>query len=232
MDKYDNRISIKQWAEDDQPREKLLLKGKSTLSEAELIAILFRSGSRKHSAVGLAQLLLQSVSNDLNQLARLNAEELSKIPGIGLAKATSILAALELGRRRKELSSGKTQMVKSSRDAHQLMKDVFFDLQHEEFWILILSRSNEVMARKKISQGGVSGTVADNKLIFKYTLEALGSSLIVFHNHPSGNLSPSKADEELTRKIKLAANSLDISLLDHLIINNDQFFSFADEGLL
>lgn len=210
----------------------MLLKGKTSLSDAELIAILLRSGNRGQSAVGLAQVILSQASNDLNKLAKFNSADLTKISGVGLAKATSILAALELGRRRKEIKSSKKHALKSSRDVHEYMKDVFYDLQYEEFWIIILSRSNDIICRKKISQGGVSGTVADNKIIFKYVLEELGSSIIVLHNHPSGNLTPSKADEELTKKIKLASKNLDISLLDHLILHNEHFFSFADEGLL
>lgn len=230
--KYQTRISISQWADDDKPREKLLLKGKSVLSDAELLAILIRSGSRENSAVELAKQLLQVHSNDLNSLARSNVTELMKISGIGLAKAAAIVSALELGRRRKVIAKNRKNIIRSSQDVHECVKDIFFDLPFEEFWILILNRSNEVLARKRISQGGVSGTVADNKLIFKYTLDELGSSLIVLHNHPSGNLTPSKADEELTRKIKKASENLDIQLLDHLIVFNNEFFSFADEGLL
>jgi len=232
MDNYKSKISIRNWAEDDKPREKLILKGKSVLSDAELIAILIRSGNREISAVELAKSLLNNYSNDLNLVAKSGAIELMKISGIGLAKATSIIAAMELGRRRKETKVSKNPIIKSSGEVHELVKDIFFDLPFEEFWILILNRSNEVLSRKRISQGGVSGTVADNKLIFKYTLEELGSSLIVLHNHPSGNLKPSKADEELTKKIKKAAENLDIQLLDHLIVHNDGYFSFADEGLL
>lgn len=232
MKNYTPKTTIRQWAEDDQPREKMLLKGKAALSEAELIAILLRTGNKEHSAVSLARLILNSVSNDLNQLAKMSAADLTKISGMGLAKSSSILAAMELGRRRKDFQSGKNPCIKSAKDAHDCIKDVFYDLEHEEFWLLILTRSNELICRKKISQGGVSGTVADNKLIFKYALEELGSSIIVLHNHPSGNLTPSKADEELTKKIKQAASNLDISLLDHLIVHNELFFSFADEGLL
>jgi len=229
---YKTTSPINKWSEDDQPREKLLLKGKGILSDAELIAILLRSGNRGQSAVGLAKVILSQASNDLNRLAKFNAGDLIKIQGVGTAKATSIISALELGRRRKEIKINKRRALKSSRDVHEYMKDVFYDLQHEEFWIIVLSRSNDIICRKKISQGGVSGTVADNKIIFKYVLEELGSSIIVLHNHPSGNLSPSKADEELTKKIKMASKNLDISLLDHLIIHNEEFFSFADEGLL
>ena len=169
---------------------------------------------------------------DLNLLAKLSTIDLIKIPGIGLAKASSIVAAMELGRRRQ--SSGQTvqKKINSSSSAFDLLKTNYYDLDVEEFWILVLSRSNQVLCKKQISKGGVSGTVADNKLIFKYVLEHLGSSLIISHNHPSGNLKPSKADEQLTKKIKMACQNLDIQLLDHLIVYNESYFSFADEGLL
>ena len=229
---YTENTSIKFWAEDDQPREKLQLKGKSVLSDAELLAILLRSGNRKLSALALAQNILKDNNHNLNQLAKMTVSDLMKIQGVGLAKATAIIAAMELGRRRKNQEVPVKKSIRSSKDAFEHMKDVFYDLQHEEFWLLVLSRSNDILCRKKISQGGVSGTVADNKIIFKHALDELGSSIIVLHNHPSGNLTPSKADEELTKKIKEGAKHLDIALLDHLILHNNQYFSFADEGLL
>lgn len=232
MNSYDKKQSIKFWAEDDQPREKLQLKGKSVLSDAELIAILLRSGNHQLSALSLAQQILTKTSNNLNDLAKFSFKDLMNIPGIGAAKASSIIAAFELGRRRKELAPLKRRSIRSSRDAFDYVKDVFYDLPHEEFWMVVLSRSNDILCRKKISQGGVSGTVADNKLIFKHAIQELGSSIIVMHNHPSGNLKPSKADESLTKKIKEGASNLDIALLDHLIIHNEAYFSFADEGLL
>lgn len=225
-------VPISNWSEDDQPREKLLSKGRSILSDAELIAILLRSGTNRKSAVGLAQEVLNTADKDLNRLARMGVRELTTLPGMGLAKAASIVAAMELGRRRKSSETAKKVRIRSSKDVYELIKDVFYDLHHEEFWIVLLSRSNDVISKKKISQGGVSGTVADNKLIFKSALEELASSLVVCHNHPSGNLTPSKADEELTKKIKRAASDLDIALLDHLILHNEHYFSFADEGLL
>ena len=232
MKNYADLLSIRYWADDDKPREKMQIKGKAALSDAELLAILFRSGNQDISAVELAQRTLAKHDNNLNSLAKSSLTELMSIPGIGMAKATSVIAALELGRRRKDTNHVKQPSIKSSRDAHEYIKDAFFDLPYEEFWVIILSRSNEILSRKRISQGGVSGTVADNKLIFKYALEELGSSIIVIHNHPSGNLNPSKADEELTKKIKKAAENLDIQLLDHLIVFDNQYFSFADEGLL
>lgn len=232
MKTYSNKISIRNWAEDDKPREKLISKGKSVLSDAELLALLLRSGSQRHSAVELAQSLLQGVSNDLNKLAKLGPGDLMKISGIGQAKATSIIAALELGRRRKVSGTLKNPVLRSSKQVHDCAKDIFYDLEFEEFWILILNRNNELISRKRISQGGVSGTLADSKLIFKYTLEELGTSIIIMHNHPSGNLTPSKADEDLTKKIKRAAENLDIQLVDHIIFYNDKYFSFVDEGVL
>jgi DNA repair protein RadC len=180
----------------------------------------------------LSQYILKTVSNDLNKLARLSPNDLMRIQGIGHAKATSVIAALELGRRRKDNGTNRHPILQSSAAVHEYVKDLFYDLEFEEFWVLILNRGNEVVNKKRISQGGVSGTVADSKLIFKYTLEELGSSIIVMHNHPSGNLTPSKADEVLTRKIREAAENLDIQLLDHLIIHNHRYFSFADEGML
>ena len=230
--KYDDKSSIKSWAEDDQPREKLISKGKSSLSDAELMAIIIRSGSRQNSAVDLAKRLLSLFDNDLNKMAKSGVETYLNVSGIGMAKASGIVAALELAKRKTQLKQLKKMYIKSSSDVHAVVKHHFYDLQYEEFWILVLCRSNEVLLQKRISQGGVSGTVADNKLIFKYCLEVLGSSIIALHNHPSGNLKPSKADEVLTKKIKLAGQNLDIQLLDHLIIYNENFFSFADEGLL
>ncbi|HAW51715.1 MAG TPA: hypothetical protein DCX54_05210 [Flavobacteriales bacterium] len=229
---YNNKLSIKLWAEDDKPREKLRNKESSALSDAELLAILLGSGNKRLSAIEIAKNILMMAKKDLNALAKLNTVELMKIPGIGLAKASTVVAAMELGRRRQSTVQAIHKKVSSSFSAFELLKTNYFDLQVEEFWILILSRSNQVLGKKRISTGGVSGTVADNKLIFKCVLEHLGSSLIISHNHPSGNLKPSKADEQLTKKIKMACQNLDIQLLDHLIVYNESYFSFADEGLL
>lgn len=228
----DNRLTIKRWAEEDRPREKLLLKGKSSLSEAELIAILIGSGNTEQTAVELSQHILSQCEHNLANLARLSVKDLQKFKGIGEAKAISIVAALELGRRRKESEPSKKVKITSSDDAFQLLHGDMMDLNHEEFWLLLLKRNNEVIKKEMLSRGGVSGTVVDAKIIFKRALEETASGLILAHNHPSGNLKPSQEDINLTKRLKEAGKSLDISVLDHLIITDHTFFSFADEGLL
>ena len=228
----DNRLTIKKWAEEDRPREKLLLKGKAALSEAELIAILIGSGNTEQTAVELSQHILSQCGNNLSNLARLSVKDLQKFKGIGEAKAISIVAALELGRRRKESEPLKKVKITSSHDAFQLLHGDMMDLNHEEFWLLLLKRNNEVIKKEMLSRGGVSGTVVDAKIIFKRALEETASGLILAHNHPSGNLKPSQEDINLTKRLKEAGKSLDISVLDHLIITDHSFFSFADEGLL
>jgi len=225
-------LNIKNWAEEDRPREKLLLKGKASLSEAELIGILIGSGTASLSAVDLAKQILNSVDNNLNSLAKLSVKDLTKFKGIGEAKAISIVAALELGRRRKSQEAIKNPKIGSSKDVFEYLKGDLLDLQHEEFWILMLSRSNEILKKKLISSGGVSGTVADPKIIFKSALEELSSAIILVHNHPSGNLKPSNQDISLTKKMKEAGLVLEIPVLDHLIFTNESYFSFADEGIL
>lgn len=230
MEEY--RLTIKSWAEADRPREKLLLKGKSSLSDAELIAILIGSGNSEQTAVELAQHILRNCQNNLSNLARLSVKELQKHKGIGEAKAISIVAGLELGRRRKSEEPTKKMSIKSSQDAFNLLHGDLMDLPHEEFWLLLLKRNNEVIRKLMISKGGVSGTVVDAKIIFKYALEETASGIILSHNHPSGNLKPSQEDIRLTNRIKEAGKALDITVLDHLIITNESFFSFADEGLL
>jgi len=223
--------NILSWAEEDRPREKLLLKGKAVLSDAELIAILIGSGTRELSAVDLSKQILQSVNNNLNELAKLSINDLMKFKGIGDAKAISIAAALELGRRRKESESLKKQKITSSADVYEAIRPYLMDLQHEQFWIILLNRANEVIRPQQISIGGVSGTVADPKIIFKAAIEHLASAIILVHNHPSGNLTPSQADKELTKKVKGGGQTLDIPVLDHLIFSNNGYFSFADEGI-
>jgi len=223
--------NILSWAEEDRPREKLLLKGKAVLSDAELIAILIGSGTRELSAVDLSKLILQSVNNNLNELAKLSINDLMKFKGIGDAKAISIAAALELGRRRKESESLKKQKITSSADVYEAIRPYLMDLQHEQFWIILLNRANEVIRPQQISIGGVSGTVADPKIIFKAAIEHLASAIILVHNHPSGNLTPSQADKELTKKVKGGGQTLDIPVLYHLIFSNNGYFSFADEGI-
>lgn len=225
-------LNIREWSPEDRPREKLLLKGTSALSEAELIAILIGSGTTKISAVELAKKVLQLANNNLSELARLSVKDLMKIKGIGEAKAITIVAALELGRRRKDHDPEKKPKITGSHDAFELLKGDLMDLPHEEFWVLLLNRSHQVVKKKRISEGGVSGTVADPKIIYKLALEELASGIIVAHNHPSGNLTASQSDIDLTRKLKEAGRFLEVQLLDHLIIANQKYYSFADEGLI
>ncbi len=226
------RLGILSWAEEDRPREKLVLKGKSTLSEAELLGILIGSGTRSLSAVDVCKLILQETGNDLNQLAKLTVKDLQKFKGIGEAKAISIVAALELGRRRKEAPPAKRIKITSSQDAYDAIKPELWDQPHEEFWLLMLNRANQVIRKERSSAGGVAGTVTDPKIIFKAALQHLASSLILVHNHPSGNLKPSEADLRLTKKLKEAGALLDIPVLDHLIFTDHGYYSFADEGVL
>ena len=225
-------FGIKSWAEEDRPREKLMQKGRAALTDAELIAILLGSGTTRLTAVDVGKLMLQAVEGDLNELARLSMKQLCRHPGIGPAKAITVMAALELGRRRKEASPSQRLTITCSRDIHNLVRPQLQDLPHEEFWVVLLNRANVVMRQEKISSGGVAGTVADPKLIFKQALENLASSIILVHNHPSGNRQPSAADIALTKKLKEAGNFLDLPVLDHLIYTDLGYYSFADEGLL
>lgn len=225
-------LSIKHWSPDDRPREKLLLKGKSALTDAELIAILLGSGTSALSAVDLAKRILAGAGHNLHVLAGLTVKDLVKTKGIGEAKAITIVAALELGRRRKESTPDEKPRIQRSKDAYDLMKPHLSDLPHEEFWVLLLNRANRVTKKMQISLGGVAGTVADPKIIFKFALEELASGLILAHNHPSGNSTPSHSDITLTTKLKEGAKLLDIEVLDHIIIAGHNYLSFADEGLL
>jgi DNA repair protein RadC len=225
-------LKIKSWSPEDRPREKLLLKGTSALSDAELVAILIGSGTPKLSAVELSKKILLQGNNNLNELARLSVKDLMKIKGIGEAKAITIVAALELGRRRKEQDPEEKPKITSSKDAFDLLKGEMMDLPKEEFWVLLMNRANRVIKKKRISEGGVSGTVADPKIIYKIALEELASGLIVAHNHPSGNLQASQSDLDLTKKLKEAGKFLEIQLLDHIIIANQKYLSFADEGMI
>ena len=224
--------SIKEWAVEDRPREKMLVKGIRSLSEAELIAILIGSGSLDESAVELSRRVLASVNNNLNELGKKNITDLQKFKGIGPAKAITITAAMELGRRRKESEPDEKYKVITSADAATIFKPLLSDLPHEEFWVLLLNRNNLVIDKMLVSQGGLSGTVIDVRIILKLALDKLACSIILCHNHPSGNLVPSEADKEITKKIKEAGKHMDIPVLDHLIIANDSYFSFADEGLI
>ncbi len=229
---YQQINSIKFWAEEDRPREKLLDKGRHVLSEAELIAILIGSGNKEDSAVELSKKILASANNDLNLLAKLSVHDLMKFNGVGQAKAISIVAALELGRRRKDTDSSKKVKITGSRDVYSIMKPIMLDLPHEEFWMLLLNRANFVIKKELISKGGIAGTVVDTKLIFNSALSHFASAIIICHNHPSGNLKPSNADRSITKKIKEAGQLLDIALLDHIIISDNDFYSFADETIL
>ncbi|MFD1550723.1 hypothetical protein DNU06_06045 [Putridiphycobacter roseus] len=225
-------ISIKNLAADDRPREKLLRLGYSALSHSEILAILIGSGTRDKSAVQVCQEILNNVEGDLNNLAKLSIEDLKKFKGIGEAKAISIVAALELGRRRKATTTTVLPSVKSSKDAYLYLSHLFKDLGHEEFHIILLNRANKIKKSILISRGGVSGTIADGKLIFKKALEATASALILCHNHPSGNLQPSKADLQLTKNLKEFGAMIDLPILDHIIFTDTAYYSFADEGIL
>jgi DNA repair protein RadC len=231
-DNYPQNLKILSWAEEDRPREKLMLKGKSALSDAELIGILIGSGTISMSAVDLAKLILNNVDNNLNELAKLSLQDLKKFKGIGEAKAISIMSALELGRRRRESEGPKKLRITSSNDVYDLMAPHLLDLMHEEFWVILLNRANTVIKKVQVSAGGVAGTVADPKIIFKIALENLSSGIILVHNHPSGNLMPSQADKDITRRMKEAGKLLEIPVLDHVIFADKSCFSFADEGLL
>lgn len=226
------KINIKSWNEEDRPREKLMQQGRRSLSEAELIAILIGSGSKNESAVELSKRILNAQSNDLNQLSKLSVPELSKFKGIGEAKAISIIAALELGRRRKEQTVTEKPRIGHSRDAFQILQPYFADLAHEEFWIILLNRANFVLSKHLISKGGQAGTIADPKIIFNLALLNQASGIMLAHNHPSGNLKPSQADIALTQKMIAGGRLLDLQVLDHLILTDQGYFSFADEGLI
>lgn len=225
------KLSIKKWALEDRPREKLLAKGISSLSNAELIAILIGSGNRDESAVDVSKRILNDVGNNLNELGKSSIENLMRnYHGIGEAKAISIVAAMELGRRRKLSEIKEKSKISGSRDVYRLMHPILADLPHEEFWIVLLNRANKVISSQKISQGGVSGTVMDTKLIMKAAIDQLASSIILCHNHPSGSKQPSNQDKSITQKLKEAGKILDIPVLDHVIVTDNGFYSFADEG--
>ncbi|RZK50893.1 MAG: DNA repair protein RadC [Pedobacter sp.] len=232
MDNYDQKIGIKAWAEADRPREKLLLQGRRQLTDAELIAILIGSGSRTETAVDLSKRILNFYQNDLAKLAKSSVKELSKFKGIGEAKAISIVAALELGRRRKETEAEGPVKIFSSKDAYEVLKGDFTDLVHEEFWILLLNRANFLMSKHFLSKGGQSGTIIDPKIVFKIAIEHQATYIILAHNHPSGNLKPSAADIKVTKQLKEAGLLLELPIYDHLIVNDHSFLSFADEGLM
>lgn len=225
-------FSIKNWSEDDRPREKLLQKGRAALSDAELIAILISSGNRDESAVDLSKRILNEAGSSLNALGKLSIEQLMQYKGIGEAKAITIAAAMELGRRRRGEEAVQQKKITSSASVFELMQPVMGELGHEEFWILYLNNSNKVIQKRQLSMGGITGTLVDVRLVMKTALECGATSLILTHNHPSGTLTPSQPDKQLTEKMKHAAASLDIKVLDHIIITEKAYFSFADEGIL
>jgi DNA repair protein RadC len=222
---------ITNWSEDDKPREKLMLKGKSVLSDAELIAILIGSGSRNESAVDLSKRILASVDHNLNALGKVSLSQLMQFKGIGEAKAISIIAALELGRRRRAEEIVELKKVTSSKIIFEIMQPIIGELPHEEFWIIYLNNSNKVISKSQLSKGGITGTLVDVRLVFKTALELGATGLILCHNHPSGALIPSDADKQITRKLKLAGDSLEIKVLDHLIVTESSYYSFVDEGI-
>ncbi|MNE20285.1 hypothetical protein D3C80_1133950 [compost metagenome] len=226
-----NNFPITHWSEDDKPREKLMLKSKSALSDAELIAILIGSGNRNESAVDLSKRILGSVDNNLNALGKLSISQLMNFKGIGEAKAISIIAAMELGRRRRAEDAVELTKITSSKVVFEMMQPIIGELPHEEFWILYLNNSNKVISKSQLSKGGITGTLVDVRLVFKTALEMGATSLILCHNHPSGALTPSDADKQITRKLKLAGDSLEIKVLDHLIVTENHYFSFVDEGI-
>lgn len=225
-------FSIKNWSEDDRPREKLLSKGRSILSDAELIAILIGSGNREESAVGLSKRILASVENNLSELGKVSVKDLMKFKGIGEAKAISIAAALELGRRRSGGEALSRKRITSSVSIFELMHPILGDLGHEEFWVIYLNNSNKVLDKLQLSKGGMTGTLVDTRIALKRALEVGATALALVHNHPSGTLKPSGADKQVTQKLVTAASSLDLRVIDHLIITEKGYFSFADEGIL
>ncbi len=232
MTDYHKNIPIRLWAEDDRPREKLQMKGKRALSNAELIAILIGTGTKEHTAVELSKRILKAAGGKLKELSRLSVADLMKNKGIGEAKAVSLIAALELANRSGSEQGLARKKVSSSRDVYAFFKPLLQDSSYEEFWIMLLNRGNKIINSICISQGGLSGTVADPKKIFKTGLEQYAASLILCHNHPSGNIKPSESDIRLTQKLKKAGSFLDLPVIDHIILGDDSYFSFADEGLL
>lgn len=232
MNPLGTSFSIKSWNEDDRPREKLRIKGRTALSDAELVAILIGSGNRQESAVSLSQRILASTENNLNELGRLSLSDLMKFKGIGEAKAISIIAALELGRRRRSEEALQKKKITSSASVFEIMQPIIGELSHEEFWIIYLNNSNKVLQTSQLSKGGITGTVVDIRLAFKQALQLGAVAVILAHNHPSGTLKPSQADIQLTKRIKAAGESLDIKVLDHLIVTEKAYFSFADEQML
>ena len=232
MEEVQNSFPVKEWAEDDKPREKLMQKGKAILSDAELIAILLGSGSRNESAVELSKRILANSGNNLNTLGKQSLQQLMQFKGIGEAKAITIVAAMELGRRRRAEDKIILEEIKYSKATYRIMQPIIGELPHEEFWVIYLNNSNKVIYKNQLSKGGITSTVVDVRIVFKTALEQNAVSIILVHNHPSGKLKPSEDDIQITRQLKLAGHSLDITVHDHVIITENEYFSFADEGIL
>ena len=224
------KLTVKDWSPEDRPREKLLVKGVYSLSDAELLAIILGSGSREESVVELSQRILQSAGNNLNQLGKYTISHLTKFKGIGSAKAISIVAALELGKRRKAEEILKREQIRCSKDIYNYFYPLLCDLYYEEFWVLFLNRGNRIIDKLKISQGGVSETIVDSKIIYREAISRLACGIVLCHNHPSGNAHPSRHDDQITMKIKEGIKLLDMTLMDHLIVCDGTFYSYADQG--
>ncbi|MDR2086794.1 MAG: DNA repair protein RadC [Dysgonamonadaceae bacterium] len=230
MEEYNAKLRVRDWAEEDRPREKLMIKGVNALSDAELLAIIIGSGNKGETVVELSQRILQTANNDLNQLGKFSVKHLiSNFKGIGEAKAIGIVAALELGKRRKASEITGKKAIKTSRDTYDFFYPILCDLYYEEFWVLFLNRSFGIIDKMKIGQGGISEVLVDTKLIYKGALERLATSIVLCHNHPSGNICPSKQDDEITMRIKQGLELLDMSLTDHIVLSDGKYYSYADE---
>lgn len=232
MKKEKESMAITSWALGDRPREKLILKGEAALSDAELVAILIGSGSRNESALNLSKRILASIENNLNALGKLKVSDLTKYKGIGEAKAVAVITALELGRRRRLEKALEISKIKASKDVYEFMQPLIGELQYEEFWVIYLNNSNKIIQKWRLSMGGMTGTAVDLRLVYKRAIENYATAIILCHNHPSGKVQPSNADKQLTSKFKKAGEILDVKLLDHLIIAENAYFSFADESIL
>lgn len=228
----EQRLSIKEWAEDDRPREKLLLKGRHSLSDAELLAILIGTGTRYETAVDLCKRILMEYDSNLDELARCTVTDLQKFKGVGEAKAISIVAAMELGRRRANAHGTEHPYMRASGDAYRFIAPVISDLDHEEFWVLLINRANQITKKCFISKGGMNSTVVDPKMVFKTALDNGCGGIVLCHNHPSGIVKPSQQDMTMTKRLLEGAHILEITLLDHIIVGAKTYFSFADGGLL
>lgn len=228
----ETNLTIKDWAEDDRPREKLRDKGAQQLSNAELLAILLGSGTKTETAVDVAKRVLTIAKNDLTELGKKTLSDFMQVKGIGEARAITIMAALELGRRRRSEKSEEPDKITGAADAADIFTSILGDLPHEEFWVLFLNRGNKIIEKRKVGQGGLSATVVDTRLIAKLAINNLASGIIVAHNHPSGNLQPSSNDKQITNKLNEALALFDITLIDHIIVSNNKYYSFAEEGLL